>query len=182
MGTAGAVGRGHTAPTSPGRTFGTNTQNLTLPQAQTRDKGWAAAWPSFRVLLRNPACLGKNSTVPPVPPVDTSVLPEAWGHMSSDSPTAQQRREPHYLPGSCCWEYSTGYAGAERGKEGAHEGPSSEPARVPILLLGGGSGSALVRGRRKGRPVPSPAPPGPAVWRPATIGPYSPQRDRQRPV
>lgn len=81
--------------------------------------------------MRNPACLGKNSTVPPVPPVDTSVLSEAWGHVSSDSPTAQQRREPHYLLGSCCWEPSTGCAGAERGEEGAHEGPSSDPARVP---------------------------------------------------
>lgn len=73
----------------------------------------------------------KQSTVPPVPPVDTSVLPEAWGHVSSDSPTAQQRPEPHYLPGSCCWEPSTGCAGAEREEEGAHEGLSSDPARVP---------------------------------------------------
>ena len=67
IGAVGAVGGWHTAPTSPGGTFGTNTQTLmTLPQAQTKGivrgpgAGRAAAWPTLRVLLRNIACLGKN--------------------------------------------------------------------------------------------------------------------------
>ena len=65
----GVVGGRHSAPTSPGRSLLTDTQNsATLPWARARDKGttrgprtgWAAAWLSPRERLRNAACLGQK--------------------------------------------------------------------------------------------------------------------------
>lgn len=99
---------------------------------------------------------GQKQSSPTCPLIDTSVLPEVWGHVSRTPPRPGSPPNPT----TCLGPAAGSPALAVQGGGGAHtRAPAVTQPGSPILLLGGGSGSELAREEGgRGGPCPPPCP------------------------